>query len=689
MDSNTQDSPAGTENTVPEQYAENLGREISILERRALLAEQRVEALKTALESAEAGYWEWDIGQNTIHIDRLWAAITGHTPDEFDSLTIDLWKEQCHPEDLSLINRLLDEHLAGETESFELDIRVRHKSGDWVRVVDRGKISNRDRNGKPLCLAGSRQTTRKQEGQSESQEKNIRKELHDLIESIPGVIYDIDETGKTSIRSRPPVFLKTLVSDRYGTTLFDTLSMIYHDDRQMVTEAYSKLRAKQLSMTLVYRVVTPEGELRWVEDHKRSCFSDKGVFTGIHGILCDISNRITGQEETRRVESQLRKSQRLETIGTLAGGIAHDFNNILTPILGYAEMGLSSIDEDDPMYEYFTEIMQAAERARKLVSQILTFSRAEDGKLVPVKVQNIIAEAIQLLRPSLPSSISIEEHINDSCPEILADPAQIHQVVVNLCTNAIHAMEQTGGVLRIALREPLPGSGIPSVPSSLTDRNSIELTVSDTGTGMDELTLERIFEPFFTTKSIEKGTGLGLSVVHGIIMGINGQLSVESAPGKGSTFHVWLPVIEQKVVSAPEPKPLQEHHSCNVLFIDDEAAAVQMVSIMMTKLGFNIRAEKSPVEALNLFRENPDQFDLVITDLTMPEMTGIQLAGELHKIAPSIPVILMTGYGKIIDHDTPLSYYGINRLLKKPVKLAQLAAAVNEVLSSTNSSKSI
>jgi len=688
MDSNIPDSPAGADNTVPEGYIGTLDREIAILERRASVAEQRVDALKTALESVRAGYWEWDIEQNTIRIDRLWAAITGHTPDEFDALTIERWREQCHPDDLDLISRLLDEHLGGESKNLEIVIRVRHKSGEWTRVIDRGKVSKRDLNGRPLCLAGTRQAAGQEEQQGESQENKIRKELHDLIESIPGVIYHSDATGKTAIRSRPPACLKTLVSDRYGTTLFETLSMIYHDDRQVVADAYRKLRTKQLSMTLVYRIVTPEGELRWVEDHKRSYFSDQGVFTGINGILCDISDRITGQEETRRAESQLRKSQRLETIGTLAGGIAHDFNNILTPILGYAEMGLASIDEEDPMYEYFTEIMQAAERARKLVSQILTFSRAEDGKLVPVKVQDIIVEATQLLRPSLPTNISIEEHIDNSCREILADPAQIHQVVVNLCTNAIHAMEDTGGVLSIGLRNTTPGSGITSVPPSLPDRNYVELTISDTGAGMDELTLERIFEPFFTTKSIEKGTGLGLSVVHGIIKGANGQLIVESAPGKGATFHIWLPAIKQKAAPVPEPKPLLEHYSGNVLFIDDEAAAVQMVSIMMTKLGFNIRAEKSPVEALNLFRENPDQFDLVITDLTMPEMTGIQLAGELHKIAPSIPVILMTGYGKIIDHDTPLSYYGINRLLKKPVKLAQLAAAVNEVLSSTNSSKS-
>ncbi|WP_236848173.1 hybrid sensor histidine kinase/response regulator [Chlorobaculum limnaeum] len=305
---------------------------------------------------------------------------------------------------------------------------------------------------------------------------------------------------------------------------------------------------------------------------------------------------------------------------------------------------------------------------------------------MPVSIQEIIDEAIQLLRPSLPSSVIIEEHIDHSCRNVLADPNQMHQVVVNLCTNAVHAMEQTGGVLKIGLREIIAGNGIPSVVPKLPEGNYVELTISDTGTGMDELTAERIFEPFFTTKSIDKGVGLGLSVVHGIVIAANGHLNVESEKGKGSTFHVWLPANENKASAKAEEKPQPAKYAANILFIDDEPAAVQMVSIMMTKLGYNIRAEKSPAEALKIFREQADQFDLVITDLTMPEMTGIQLTGEIHKISPSIPVILMTGYGKIIDHDTPLKHYGITRLLKKPVKLAQLASAVNEVLSSTKSS---
>ncbi|RXK82359.1 PAS domain-containing sensor histidine kinase [Chlorobaculum sp. 24CR] len=663
---------------MPEGGVEALEKKIAMLESRASIAEQRAKTLATVLESARAGSWEWDVENGTIRIDRQWLTITGLADTEADTMTVEQWRELCHPDDLGQLTSSMGEFLDSEAEFLELELRVRHGQDEWIRVLDRGKVSERNRTGNPLRLAGVRLALAAQTG------TEVEEKMRTLIDNIPAAIYHIDTSGKTSIHSQPPACLKALASEHRGTTMFDTISMIHPEDRQIVADTYRKLKEQKQSQTLVYRIVTPDGKLRWIEDHMRSFFSNEGFFAGIDGILCDISDRISTQEEKRRIESQLRKSQRLETIGTLAGGIAHDFNNILTPILGYAEMGLASIGDDDPMHEYFGEIMQAAERAQKLVSQILTFSKAEEGKAVPVSMQEVIDEAIQLLRPSLPSTISIEEQIDNSCRTVLADPTQMHQVVVNLCTNAFHAMEENGGVLKIGLREISSGSGMPPIVPKLPNGDYAELSISDTGTGMDDSTVERIFEPFFTTKSIEKGAGLGLSVVHGIVTASNGQLSVKSDQGKGSTIHVWLPVIDNKAGAKPEEKPQPATYEASVLFIDDEPAAVNMVTIMMTKLGYNIQAEKSPAEALKLFKEKPDRFDLVITDLTMPEMTGIQLTSEIHKISPSIPVILMTGYGKIIDHDTPLRHYGINRLLKKPVKLAQLASAVNEVLSSTN-----
>jgi PAS domain S-box-containing protein len=516
-------------------------------------------------------------------------------------------------------------------------------------------------------------------------QERIAMEFKTLIDNIPGAVYRINRSGKTTMLSMLPHFLNGLDARDYEKELFETLSMVHSEDRQTVSDAYKKLKESRQSLTLTYRTIAQD-TVRWIEDHKTSTFSADGEFTGIDGILFDITGRIKAQEENHQLETQLRKSQRLETIGTLAGGIAHDFNNILTPILGYAEMGTLSLTADNPLHEYFTEIMQAAERAQNLVSQILTFSRAQESSPSPVSVQAIVKEALKLLRPSIPSTITIEQHIEQTCRNALADPSQIHQVIVNLCTNAFHAMESTGGILSIEISEIVTDTNLLSGLPNLREGHYVLLSISDTGCGMDDATLERIFEPFFTTKSVEKGTGLGLSVVHGIISGCNGEIAVESSPGKGTIFRIYLPLIDEKA-SSEKIRPNQMNNTGSILYVDDEPSALQMMTLMMTKLGFTIHTEISPVVALDLVRQNPGRFDLVITDLTMPEMTGIQLAAELHKTTPDLPVILMTGYGKSIENTTPFSRYGISRLLKKPVKLAQLTSAVNEVLSATTQKK--
>ena len=290
---------------------------------------------------------------------------------------------------------------------------------------------------------------------------------------------------------------------------------------------------------------------------------------------------------------------------------------------------------------------------------------------------------MKLLRPSIPSTISIEQNLDYSCRNILADPSQIHQVIVNLCTNAFHAMEESGGKLKIQLREIIPDAGIQKLLPKPEAQHYVQLSISDTGIGMDAPTMERIFEPFFTTKSVNKGTGLGLSVVHGIISSFKGIITVESCPRHGTTFLIYLPVIDSQVVQEDvNEKPAKGVGS--ILFVDDEPAALKMMTVMITKLGFKIQTAESPLQALELFRKNPGQFDLVITDLTMPEMTGIELSGELHKISPQIPVILMTGYGKDIEHTNPLNQHGICKYLKKPVKMTVMASTINDVISRQN-----
>ena len=512
-------------------------------------------------------------------------------------------------------------------------------------------------------------------------QKRVSAEFRAIIDNIPGFVYHTSEDGTIKFLSQSAFLATNDLLPILSGTRNHALTFVHPKDRQFVLDTYYELKKSPGSKVIVFRIVLPGGAIRWIEDRQSSIFSENGDFSGIDGILFDITDRVKAQEEMLQMEKNLKKTQRLETIGTLAGGIAHDFNNILSPILGYAEMGVATLEDSARQHSYFTEIMKAAERAQHLVAQILAFSRAEEREPVVVNVKEIVCEALKLLRPSIPVTITIRRTIDEQCGNVLADPSQIHQVIINLCTNAFQAMSESGGEMAIDLREIEPDDAWRKRLPALKAERYIQLSVTDTGHGMDEATMERIFEPFFTTKAVNKGTGLGLSVVHGIITSYKGEITVESTPGKGSTFRIYLPVIESSAASQDKKRELARgEKSTRILFVDDEEATVQLMNVMMEHLGFSVLAVNSPVKALAAFRKEPEAFDMVITDLTMPEMTGIQLAHELHQSNPELPVALMTGYGKDIENTVPLAQYGIRKLLKKPVSLSHLSQAIKEVI---------
>jgi PAS domain S-box-containing protein len=510
-------------------------------------------------------------------------------------------------------------------------------------------------------------------------QKEVSEKLKSIIDNIPGTVYQISRDNTVSFFSLSGLASIGERDKRTSEILFTSMPVIHREDCKMVADSKIKLQNEKKSQVLQYRVITDEGSVRWVEDRRTSIFSSDGHYMGIDGIMLDITDRINSEKEIEILESGIRKKQRLEAIGTLAGGIAHDFNNILMPILGYAELGLANVPVEDPLNEYFDEIAKAAERAKTLVYQILTFGRPEENNQQPIAVQSLLKEALRMLRPSLPATITITQQIDNSCRNILADSSQIHQVIVNLCTNAFHAMESTGGTLSIELRDVRDKKNLPV--SCNPDAEYIMLRVIDTGIGMDKATLERLYEPFFTTKPINKGTGLGLSVVYGIVKGGKGEITVESVEGKGSTFSVFLPVINERELENKKMATTVKGKG-RVLFVDDEPVTVKLIFVMLTKLGYIVETKTSPVEALDLFNHNPGNFDLIITDLTMPGMTGIELAEKINKKKPDIPIILMTGYGKDIDHTVPIGRYGIRHILKKPVKLNILASTINETINS-------
>lgn len=392
--------------------------------------------------------------------------------------------------------------------------------------------------------------------------------------------------------------------------------------------------------------------------------------------FCKIARDVSKE---RQLEEQLRRSQKLETIGTLAGGIAHDFNNILTPILGYADMALLNLKEADPLYHDLQQVLKAAHRAKDLVAQILLFAKQSEKEREPLALQPLIKEALKLLRPSIPATVQIQKLIDPTCEKVLADASQIHQVVVNLCTNAWQSMEEKGGTLTIELKQAGVDAAFAGLHPHLEEGEYAILTIADSGCGMDETTLEHIFDPFFTTKAVDKGTGLGLSVVHGIVRSHKGDVFVESEPGKGSAFHMYLPVYKAGEKKAEDRQIEITGGQESVLLVDDDELVANLSKTMLERLGYKVDLFKSGIEGLKAFRARPEKYDLLISDLTMPNMTGLDLAGQLQKIRPGFPMMIMTGYGESLNEDTRRTY-GIKQVIGKPMEMTKLAAAVRQVL---------
>jgi PAS domain S-box-containing protein len=402
--------------------------------------------------------------------------------------------------------------------------------------------------------------------------------------------------------------------------------------------------------------------------------------TFIVGNGLDLSELKQAENERHQLQRQLVQAQKMEAIGTLAGGIAHDFNNILSAIIGYTELSLMITPKDNQVSGYLNNLMKAGIRAKELVQQILAFSRQTEHELKPVLVKAIVKEALRLLNASLPSSIVIKEKI-ESDLLIMGDPTQIHQIVMNLCTNAGHAMRETGGVLSIELTHVALDTDTAAQFTDLKPGPYVNLTVSDTGHGMTAKVLERIFDPFFTTKEKGEGTGMGLAVVHGIVKSLGGTIYAYSEPGKGSSFKMFLPAIEPSQESGLIAELGQSfpEGTERILFVDDEADLVAIGKQMLENLGYQVVAMTSSQEALDLFQQQSDQFDLVITDMTMPQLQGDKFAENLITIRPDIPIILCTGFSHRITEEK-LKGMSFKGLLMKPIIRSELAILVRKIL---------
>lgn len=434
--------------------------------------------------------------------------------------------------------------------------------------------------------------------------------------------------------------------------------------------------------------------MRWEEDLESisrdgKVYQEHVVISGIKGsdgnnthlliMRQDISERHIAEEERKQLESRLLQAQKMETIGTLAGGIAHDFNNMLTPILGYTEMAMSEATEEDAIKGHLEHVMRASGRAKELVQQMLTFSRRGQSEKEPIKINLVVNEAIKLLRASLPTTIRIKQNIDEDCGLVKANPTQLIQVMMNLCANAKHAMRQRGGSISINLAKKDSREVVNPEHRTLEPGAYAMLTIGDTGHGISPANLVRVFEPFFTTKEAGEGTGLGLSVVHGIITSHGGDIFVESQEDVGTTFTIYLPLTQEEALPIMKEEGAQGGRREHILFVDDEEMIVQMTTGMLERQGYVLTACTDPREAFQHFLKHPDKFDLLITDQTMPHLTGVDLATRVMAIKPDMPIILLTGFSESVNEEN-CEELGIREFLMKPMSTSEITRAIRKVL---------
>ncbi len=456
--------------------------------------------------------------------------------------------------------------------------------------------------------------------------------------------------------------------------------LVHPDDLERVEEALRSCIASGEGFTIDLRMKMKQGPWRWVCTNGKAIEKDQeNTAIRMIGTLSDITGRKRAEEETIALQLQLIQAQKMEAIGTLAGGIAHDFNNILGAIIGYTEIAIDDLPQESMTASHLTKVLGASQRASTLVKQILAFSRQANIQRVPLQPSTIVKEAIKLLRPSLPSTITIQQQIDTSIRPILADPTQVHQILMNLCTNAFHAMEQDGGTLTITLKDhTLSQEDIEHRPE-LKPGPFVVLTIRDTGQGIPPEVREKIFEPYFTTKEVGKGTGMGLAITHGIITGYGGFITCESEPDKGTVFDIYFPAIEEKTVAAVKPVAVAPPGTGHILLIDDEKMLVELGKTMLERLGYLVTAMTSSTEALNIFQNQPYLFDAIITDQTMPDMTGLELSRQILQIRPEIPIILCTGYSTLVDEKRAKTE-GIKGFLDKPITKKGIASLLRKVL---------
>ena len=646
-------------------FAGSFGMFADITERKRAEQElaQSEETLRGIFDTVQAGIILVDQSGRITFANQRMAQMLGRQTDE---LIGSAYLDHLHGSESQQAEENMFQLIRGEIESVFRERLFQRKDGStfWGHLSGK-QLHHPD--GSFWALVGViYDVTERKKAENELRESHKR--IKAILDAIPDPVVVYDNQGRAQFVS--PAFERT-----FGWSLAEVqgqcIDFVPEEEREITEAKIKELYEKRGTVTLQTRRLTKGGEVLEVVVSAATIVDEQDQLTGTVVDLRDITRQ-------KQLEVQLRQSQKLEAIGTLAGGIAHDFNNVLAAIMGYAEMSREDLPPGHPVQGSMEQILKASKRARDLVRQILSFSRLTENQRAPVKLAPIIEEGMNLLRSSLPVTIDIKLDIASRDEVVLADGTQIHQILMNLCTNAAQAMEE-GGVLELSLARVDLDPGAAQMHPGLKPGPYLRLRVADTGQGIEPEQLKRIFDPFFTTKDTGKGTGMGLSVVHGIVQDHGGCITVESEVGKGSTFCVFLPVLQGAAPAEPEGSGELPRGSESILLVDDEPSLVEVGQRLLERLGYRVTAATSSPEALEIFKRSPHRFDLVITDFTMPKLTGAKLAEELLRIRPGLPIIISTGFSDRINPELAREM-GIKSFVYKPLSAKEMARVIRQAL---------
>ncbi len=606
------------------------------------------------------------------YISELVKDITGHHADDFLTDTI-IFGHLVHPDDCLQIERVINEMIESR-QPYEIEYRILHQNGTIRWVHENGRaIYNEDQ--KALWLDGVIfDITTKKQAEKKLAEKEIL--LQTIIENASDAIFFKNVDGRYVLANTATLnAIGKSENEVIGKTDYD---LFPEESAKIIKQVDSVVMNSNKPVLAEERLQTSYGDTYW-HANKSPLRDKEGNLLGVVGISRNITDIKNAQSEKQELKKRLMQAQKMEAVGTLAGGIAHDFNNILGVIIGYTEMAKEDVPKGSKIFDDLQQVLEAAIRAKDLVIQILAFSRQHEVKPIPLQLQTLVKETLKMLRASIPTTISIEDGIESNCGIVLADPTQASQILMNLCTNASQAMENKGGILKIDLKPVIKKKDDITFPIKLKPGSYVELAVTDTGLGINPEVIEKIFDPYFTTKEVGKGTGMGLAITHGIISEYGGDISVESKIGEGTTFRVYFPSISKDELPNFQTKEEIPHGKERILFVDDEELLTTMGKVILERLGYHVTTRQSSIDALTTFQNDPNAFDLIITDQTMPGMTGSDLSRRMLQLRPNLPIILCTGYSNVIDEQTAKSL-GIREYAMKPLRKSAIGKLIRKVL---------